>query len=136
MRLFGYVADGRPALGELVGDRLRPLPTAETLPAILARDPDLAGIRGRGSDDPDAAAIAVASVRPAPAVARPAKIVCVGLNYRDHVREGAGREVPERPLLFAKFANAIVADGEAIVRPEGTGALDLEVELGLVIGRR
>lgn len=66
----------------------------------------------------------------------PRAIVCVGLNYRDHVAEGAGREAPEWPLLFAKFANAIVADGEPIVRPEGTRALDLEVELGVVIGRR
>ena len=73
---------------------------------------------------------------PAPAIADPGKIVCVGLNYRDHVAEGAGREVPDRPLLFAKFANAVIADGEPIVRPEGTHALDLEVELGVVIGRR
>jgi 2-keto-4-pentenoate hydratase/2-oxohepta-3-ene-1,7-dioic acid hydratase in catechol pathway len=71
--------------------------------------------------------------RPLPAV-RHGKIVCVGLNYGDHAREG-GRAAPERPLLFAKFANAIVGDGEAIVRPEGTRALDLEVELGVVIGR-
>ena len=73
---------------------------------------------------------------PGPAVPRPGKIVCVGLNYRDHVAEGAGREAPEWPLLFAKLANAVIADGEAIVRPEGTHALDLEVELGVVIGRR
>ena len=46
-----------------------------------------------------------------------------------------GRAAPDRPLLFAKFANAIIGDGEAIVRPEGTHALDLEVELGVVIGR-
>jgi len=66
----------------------------------------------------------------------PGKIVCVGLNYRDHVTEGAGREAPEWPLLFAKFANAVIGDGDPIVRPEGTRALDLEVELGVVIGRR
>jgi len=66
----------------------------------------------------------------------PGKIVCVGLNYRDHVAEGAGREAPDWPLLFAKFASAVIADGEAIVRPEGTHALDLEVELGVVIGTR
>jgi 2-keto-4-pentenoate hydratase/2-oxohepta-3-ene-1,7-dioic acid hydratase in catechol pathway len=73
---------------------------------------------------------------PAPAIPRPGKIVCVGLNYRDHVAEGAGRDVPDRPLLFSKFANAVVADGEPIIRPPGTHALDLEVELGVVIGRR
>ncbi len=73
---------------------------------------------------------------PAPAVGPPGKIVCVGLNYRDHVAEGAGREVPAWPLLFAKFANTVIADGDRIVRPEGTHALDLEVELGVVVGRR
>ena len=69
-------------------------------------------------------------------IPRPGKIVCVGLNYRDHVAEGASRSVPDRPLLFAKFANAVIGDGDAIVRPEGTHALDLEVELGVVIGLR
>ena len=62
-------------------------------------------------------------------------IVCVGLNYRDHVAEG-GRPAPVRPVLFAKFPNAIIPDGAPIVRPAGTHALDLEVELGVVIGRR
>ena len=63
----------------------------------------------------------------------PGKIVCVGLNYRDHAAEN-GRAAPGRPLLFAKFASAVIADGAPIVRPEGTCALDLEVELGVVIG--
>ena len=74
--------------------------------------------------------------RPAPAMneIQTGKIVCVGLNYGDHAREG-GRAAPDRPMLFSKFTNAIVGDGEAVVRPEGTRALDLEVELGVVIGR-
>jgi 2-keto-4-pentenoate hydratase/2-oxohepta-3-ene-1,7-dioic acid hydratase in catechol pathway len=72
---------------------------------------------------------------PAAALQFPGKIVCVGLNYREHVTEG-GRDIPDRPILFGKFSNAIVAEGEAIVRPEGTHALDLEAELGVVIGRR
>ncbi len=63
------------------------------------------------------------------------KIVCVGLNYGDHVKEG-GRTAPDRPMLFAKFANALIGDGDAVVRPPGTHALDLEVELGVVVGRR
>ena len=66
-------------------------------------------------------------------IPNPGKIVCVGLNYRDHVTEG-GRGLPVRPLLFAKFANTVIGDGDPIVRPEGTHALDLEVELGVVIG--
>ena len=70
-----------------------------------------------------------------PAVQHPEKIVCVGLNYGEHAREG-GRDAPTRPLLFAKFANTIVAHGQPVVRPAGTHALDLEVELGVVIGAR
>ncbi len=84
--------------------------------------------------DRGATARAVDARRPLPAVQHPSKIVCVGMNYRDHVAEG-GRDAPSRPLLFAKFANTIIADGEPIVRPDGTHALDLEVELGVVIGR-
>jgi len=75
------------------------------------------------------------ALTPAPAVARPGKVVCVGLNYRDHCDE-QGIPYPDRPMLFAKFANAVIADGEPIVRPSGTHALDLEVELGVVIGVR
>jgi 2-keto-4-pentenoate hydratase/2-oxohepta-3-ene-1,7-dioic acid hydratase in catechol pathway len=74
-------------------------------------------------------------LEPAPIVLAPTKIVCVGLNYRDHAAEG-GRDAPIRPLLFAKFSNTIVGDGDPVIRPDGTHALDLEVELGVVIGRR
>jgi 2-keto-4-pentenoate hydratase/2-oxohepta-3-ene-1,7-dioic acid hydratase in catechol pathway len=66
----------------------------------------------------------------------PDKVVCVGLNYGDHVAEGGRGVVPDRPLLFSKFANAVIGDGDAIVRPPGTHGLDLEVELGVVIGSR
>jgi 2-keto-4-pentenoate hydratase/2-oxohepta-3-ene-1,7-dioic acid hydratase in catechol pathway len=77
----------------------------------------------------------VSEFTPAAAVQTPEKIICVGLNYRDHVAEG-GRAAPDRPLLFAKFANAVVADGQAIIHPSGSHALDLEAELGVVIGSR
>jgi 2-keto-4-pentenoate hydratase/2-oxohepta-3-ene-1,7-dioic acid hydratase in catechol pathway len=63
------------------------------------------------------------------------KIVCVGMNYRDHAEE-AGLEVPERPILFAKWPNALVGPGEPIVLPGFTSELDYEAELGVVIGRR
>lgn len=76
----------------------------------------------------------VAGHRPLPAIV-PGKVVCVGLNYLDHVEE-QGIERPDRPLLFAKFAASVIADGEAVVRPAGTHALDLEAELGVVIGAR
>jgi 2-keto-4-pentenoate hydratase/2-oxohepta-3-ene-1,7-dioic acid hydratase in catechol pathway len=81
----------------------------------------------------DGSTRALADLTPAPAVGRPGKVVCVGLNYKDHCDE-QGIPYPDRPMLFAKFANAVIADGEPIVRPADTHALDLEVELGVVIG--
>ena len=71
--------------------------------------------------------------RPGPALPYPGKIVCVGLNYRAHALE-QGIEPPDRPLLFSKFTNAVVADGEPVIRPLGCHALDFEAELGVVIG--
>jgi 2-keto-4-pentenoate hydratase/2-oxohepta-3-ene-1,7-dioic acid hydratase in catechol pathway len=79
-------------------------------------------------------AVPFGQLSPAPPVPRPGKIVCIGLNYRDHVAEGS-RETPDRPLIFSKFSNAVVADGEPVIRPVGSHALDLEGELGVVIGR-
>ena len=66
---------------------------------------------------------------------RPQKIVCVGLNYRDHAEE-QGVDLPDRPLLFAKWPNTLIADGEQIRIPPISEKVDYEAELGVVIGRR
>jgi 2-keto-4-pentenoate hydratase/2-oxohepta-3-ene-1,7-dioic acid hydratase in catechol pathway len=68
-------------------------------------------------------------------IAIPAKIVCVGLNYRDHAEE-QGVDLPEAPLLFAKWPNTLIGPGEAIVIPPITSKVDYEAELGVVIGAR
>ena len=65
----------------------------------------------------------------------PQKIVCVGLNYRDHAEE-QGVDLPERPLLFAKWPNTLIASGEPIRIPAISQKVDYEAELGVVIGRR
>jgi len=66
-------------------------------------------------------------------IERPGKIVCVGLNYRDHAEE-QGAELPSEPLLFAKFPNALIGPGEPIVIPPIVTQCDYEAELGVVIG--
>ncbi len=68
-------------------------------------------------------------------IALPQKIVCVGLNYRDHAEE-QGTELPERPLLFAKWPNTLIASGDPIRIPPISQKVDYEAELGVVIGRR
>ncbi len=66
-------------------------------------------------------------------IERPGKIVCVGLNYRDHAEE-QGAELPAAPLLFAKFPTALIGPGEPIVIPPLVKQADYEAELGVVIG--
>ncbi len=66
---------------------------------------------------------------------RPQKIVCVGLNYRDHAEE-QGVALPDRPLLFAKWPNTLIGSGEPIRLPEISKNVDYEAELGVVIDRR
>jgi 2-keto-4-pentenoate hydratase/2-oxohepta-3-ene-1,7-dioic acid hydratase in catechol pathway len=66
---------------------------------------------------------------------RPSKIVCVGLNYRDHAAE-QGAELPSAPLLFAKWPNSLIGPGEPIVIPRVSKRVDYEAELGVVIGER
>ena len=76
-----------------------------------------------------------ASARYAPPVLRPGKILCVGLNYADHIAESHA-EPPERIVLFAKFSSGLIAHGEPIIRPAITSELDYEGELAVIIGRR
>lgn len=68
-------------------------------------------------------------------IERPGKIVCVGLNYRAHAVE-QNREPPDRPVLFAKWATALIGPGEPIRLPSISRAIDHEAELGVVIGER
>jgi 2-keto-4-pentenoate hydratase/2-oxohepta-3-ene-1,7-dioic acid hydratase in catechol pathway len=109
------------------------------LAEIIARDPDLARIRqALKQASPgllEAATLAPAEVRVRAPIPRPGKVIGVGYNYLDHIRE-QGLERPVRPVLFSMFANAVTADGEPIRHPAGTHALDLEAELAVVIGRR
>jgi 2-keto-4-pentenoate hydratase/2-oxohepta-3-ene-1,7-dioic acid hydratase in catechol pathway len=67
-------------------------------------------------------------------IARPSKIICAGLNYRDHAKE-QGLPLPERPLLFAKWPNALIGPGRPIVLPPLSSQVDYEAELAAVIGR-
>jgi 2,4-didehydro-3-deoxy-L-rhamnonate hydrolase len=68
-------------------------------------------------------------------IERPGKIVCVGLNYRDHAEE-QGAALPAEPLLFAKLPNALIGPGDPIVIPSLVTQCDYEAELGVVIGTR
>ena len=131
MKLVAYAPDGATTAGRigiLTDDGIQPIPGADAdLRPLLGGDP--AGLAG-GEPIVDPATVRLLAPLP-----RPGKIVCVGLNYRDHCRE-QDIALPDYPMLFAKFANAISHPGDRITRPRATEKLDLECELAVVIGRR
>jgi len=75
-----------------------------------------------------------ASERLGSAIARPSKIICIGLNYRDHAKE-TGAELPKEPVIFFKSTTALCGPNDEVEIPRGGTKLDWEVELGIVIGR-
>lgn len=68
-------------------------------------------------------------------VPRPGKVICIGLNYRDHAAE-SNMAIPEKPVVFSKFATAVIAPGEPVILPATSKQVDYEAELAVVIGRR
>lgn len=75
------------------------------------------------------------SVRLGPPISRPSKIVCIGLNFRDHAKE-SGMEIPKEPVLFFKSTTSLVGPNDDLVIPKNGTKVDWEVELAVVIGRR
>ena len=86
------------------------------------------------AEEPERCPHVAADARIGPAIARPSKIVCVGLNYRDHALE-TGAQIPAEPVLFMKATTAICGPYDDLVLPRGSVKTDWEVELGVVVGK-
>lgn len=82
----------------------------------------------------DAPSVAVESIVPALPVANPGTIICLGLNYTDHIKEG-GYDIPDYPALFMRGKNSIMAAGAPLVRPTCSDKLDYEAELMFIVGK-
>jgi acylpyruvate hydrolase len=119
--------DGTTA-ARLDGDVLVPL-AADDVGALLASGGDPAVITRAG-----AAPVPARAASFAPLLTQPSKVVCVGLNYRAHIAE-TGRDLPQYPTLFAKFAQTLLGARDDLVLPAVSDRVDWEVELGVVIGR-
>lgn len=78
--------------------------------------------------------VSVASITPALPVAKPGAIICLGLNYSDHIKEG-GYDIPDYPALFMRGKNSIMAAGAPLVRPTCSDKLDYEAELMFIVGK-
>lgn len=86
-------------------------------------------------ENADSAPAVAATERIGPCIARPSKILCAGLNYRDHAEE-SGMAIPAEPILFTKATSALVGPFDDVVIPRGAEKTDWEVELAIIIGQR
>lgn len=102
--------------------------------AFVPMGPDLLHFLETGETE-QGPAVPLADVVLLAPVPRPGKVVCVGLNYRDHAEE-TGQPIPDEPVLFAKFANSVVGPNADVVVPPAVTQPDFEAELAVVIGGR
>lgn len=136
MKLLSYItAEGQAAYGAVKGDGVVTLSgrlAAPTLRALLALPEGLALAAALvAARQPDVALVGLAY---APVIPDPDKIICVGLNYHDHVQE-TGRTVTANPALFARFAGSQIGHGQPLVRPHASNEFDYEAELAVIIGK-
>ncbi len=143
MRLFSFDAQGQARIGVLKSAQAQEYVdlslAAPQLPGdmgtLIARPGGLEAARQAVAQAPAAAVKPLAGVRFLPLVPRPGKIVCLGLNYADHAKEG-GHARPEYPSFFMRGATSMTGHLEPIIRPKASTKLDYEAELAVVIGQR
>ncbi len=132
MKLISFLRpnDGRPSCGIVAGEGVIDLGAGlRGLKRVLGELAELAPMASRPPD------WRLAELTLLPVIPDPEKILCVGLNYRAHIRE-TGNEPPAKPLIFTRFANSQVAHGQPLLRPRVSERLDFEGELAVIIGRR
>jgi len=105
-----------------IGDDLQGLIDAPAIMDEIAKTSDFGG------------SVAVSQITPALPVQRPGTIICLGLNYVEHIKEG-GYDIPDYPALFMRGKNSIMAAGAPLVRPTCSEKLDYEAELMIIIGK-
>ena len=139
MRLATLHTPAGPRPAVLAGDRYVDLvATDPRFPAsvrLLLSDPALLAAAREAAGRRDAVSVPAADARLHAPVHDPQKIVCIGLNYRDHAAESK-MPIPREPVLFSKFPSALVGHGEPIVVPKVSTKVDYEAELVIVIGKR
>jgi 2-keto-4-pentenoate hydratase/2-oxohepta-3-ene-1,7-dioic acid hydratase in catechol pathway len=102
---------------------------------LLASGPATLRAAAEAAARPDAVRYPASAVKLLAPIPDPPKIVCVGLNYRDHAAE-SGAPIPKEPVLFSKFATAIIGPDEPIRLPAVSREVDFEAELVLVVGKK
>jgi len=137
MKLAMYRCCGRTGIAVCQGTVLHGLDQRNAdypgdLDALVSRGADLCSI---GTIIMSGPALNAGEIEFLPPLAHPSKILCVGLNYRDHSTE-TGMKLPEYPTIFARFPSCLIGHGQPIVKPKLSDQLDYEGELAAVIGKK
>jgi 2-keto-4-pentenoate hydratase/2-oxohepta-3-ene-1,7-dioic acid hydratase in catechol pathway len=143
MKIVGFEADGGLRLGVVEGDQVIDLQAVDSkvpadLGAVLAaNNGDLKPLGDVAKRAPASARRPLKGLKFGLPVARPGKIICLGLNYLDHVKEGPNRDnIPKFPSIFMRCLTSMVPHEQAIVRPKASEQLDYEAEMMLIVGKR
>ncbi len=143
MKIVAFEGPEGPRLGVVEGDSVVDLQAVDAkLPTDLGEcltrnNGDLQPLAEIAKRAPAAAHKPLAGLSYTLPVGRPGKIICLGLNYLEHVKEGAQRDnIPKFPTIFMRGLTSMVAHGQPIIRPQASEQLDYEAEMILVVGKR
>jgi 2-keto-4-pentenoate hydratase/2-oxohepta-3-ene-1,7-dioic acid hydratase in catechol pathway len=145
VRLCTFLRESELGPGVVVGDAVVDLRMAldgqddelTTTRHVVALEPSRRGQVAEAAEQLASAgdvAGELSDLRLGPPIPDPEKIICLGLNYRDHAKE-AGLDVPRAPILFGKYRNSLIGSRETIVPPPGAIDVDYEGELAIVVGK-
>ncbi|MEA2907347.1 MAG: hypothetical protein QOI12_4734 [Alphaproteobacteria bacterium] len=143
MKIVGFESSQGLRLGVIEGDQVIDLQAVDAkLPANLAEvlkanNGDLKPLVDLAKRAPASARLPLKGLKYAFPVARPGKIICLGLNYLEHVKEGPNRDnIPKFPTIFMRCVTSLVPHGAPIIRPKVSETFDYEAELIFVVGKR
>ena len=143
MKIVAFKAQDGVHLGVVEGDQVIDLQAADPkAPADLGQwlrqgNGDLSPLADLAKRAPASARRPLKGITYAPPVGVPGKIVCLGLNYLEHVKEGFNKDnIPKFPTIFMRCATSLVAHEQPMLRPHMTDSLDYEAELVVIIGKR
>lgn len=140
MRYVTYEQDAEPRLGALSGDTIVDIQTVSpgapaTMRDLIAADAGVQDKIAMAVANANGDGHAVADTHLLPPVPDPGKIICLGLNYADHAKEG-GHEIPTYPALFMRTKSSLIGPNDPMILPNCSEQLDYEAELTIVIGKR
>ena len=140
MRLATILTSQGPRAAVQVGDRYVDLHATDpglstTVKALLAAPAAVKTAVMAAAQSSGAVSFSADKVKLLPPIPEPGKILCIGLNYRDHAIEG-GKAIPVEPVVFGKFSNALIGPNDPIRIPRVAQKVDYEAELVIVIGKR